>query len=54
MKSNLNIEITLCKAGAKLVTSITISSDANNYAQTKTGGIPVTGVVLQLERLDWN
>ena len=32
MKSKLNIEIILCKNRAKLVTSITMKCDANNYA----------------------
>ena len=32
MKSKLNLEITLCRSEAKLVTSIVISFDANNYA----------------------
>ena len=32
MKSKLNIEITLCRNRAKLVTSITMKFDANNYA----------------------
>ena len=34
MKSNLNMEITLCRSGAKLVTTNIVSFDANNYAQT--------------------
>ena len=34
MKSELNIEITLGRSGAKLVTSNIIGFDANNYAQT--------------------
>ena len=33
MRSKLNIEITLCRSGAKLVTSNIMSFDANNYAQ---------------------
>ena len=32
MKSKLNMEITLYRSGAKLVTSNIISFDANNYA----------------------
>ena len=32
MKSKLNIEISLYRSGAKLVTSKIISFDANNYA----------------------
>ena len=32
MKSKLNIEITLGRSGAKLVTSNIVSFDANNYA----------------------
>ena len=33
MKTKLNIEITLCRSEAKLVTSNITSFDANNYAQ---------------------
>ena len=33
MKSKLNIEITLCRSGAKLVTSNITSFDINNYAE---------------------
>ena len=32
MKSKLNIAITLCRSGAKLVTSDIMNFDANNYA----------------------
>ena len=32
MKSKLNIEIMLCRNRARLVTSITMRFDANNYA----------------------
>ena len=32
MKSKLDIEITLYRSGAKLVTSNIVSFDANNYA----------------------
>ena len=32
MKSKLNIEITLCRSGAKLVTSNIMGFDVNNYA----------------------
>ena len=32
MKSKLNIGITLCRSGAKLVTSNKMSFDANKYA----------------------
>ena len=34
MKSKLNMKITLCRSGAKLVTSNIVSFDANNYAET--------------------
>ena len=34
MKSKLNMEIALCRSGAKLVTSNIVSFDVNNYAQT--------------------
>ena len=40
--------------GAKLVTSIIVSFNANNYAETLIGGIAVPAIVLQSERLDWN
>ena len=32
MKSKLNIEITLCRSGAKLTPSNIVIFDANNYA----------------------
>ena len=34
MISKLNMEITLCRSGAKLITSNIVSFDANNYAWT--------------------
>ena len=54
MKSKLNMKMSLYRSGAKLVTSNIVSFDANNYTQTYIGGIPVTVIVLQSERLDWN
>ena len=54
MKAKLNIEITLCRSGTKLVTSNKMNFDANNYAQVKIGGILVPAIVLQPERLDLN
>ena len=35
MKSKLNIEITLCRNRAKLVTSIKMRFDTNNYVMYK-------------------
>ena len=54
MKIKLNMEMTLCRSGAKLVTSNIISFDANNYAGRYIGGIPVMIIVLQPEILDGN
>ena len=34
MKSELNMEITLCRSGAKLVNSNIVSFDANNMHKT--------------------
>ena len=49
MKSKLNTEVTICKSGAKLVTSNIMSFDTNNYAQVLVRGIPVAAIVLQPE-----
>ena len=54
MKSKLNMEMTLYRSGAKLVSSNIVSFDANNYAETLIGGISGMVIVLQSERLDWN
>ena len=54
MKSKLNIEITLCRNRANLVTSITMRFDANNYAHVYIGGFPVKAIILQPERLELN